>query len=255
MWRRIRIGVLLFILAAVAQNAWVGRSRTAEWKRSLHVVIYPVGTVQSQTSGRYVADLRKSAFDPLEEFFRIEGRKHGVLLPDPVEVFLAPAVPSPPPAAPFGGNTLRIMFWSLHLRTWAWWNDTYGVPKPDVRLFVLFHDPVAGARLPHSTGLKEGLIGVVNAYAESDLEGSNNVVIAHELLHTLGATDKYDLDGNQPRFPDGYADPEASPRTPQRRAEIMAGRIPISETLAEIPEFMTQVVIGVQTAREINWIR
>ena len=124
MWRRIRIGVLLFVLAVVAQNAWVARSRTAEWKRSLHVVIYPVGTVQSQTSGRYVADLRKSAFDPIEEFFRTEGKKYGVLLTDPVELFLAPAVPSPPPAAPFGGNTLRIIFWTLELRAWAGWNDT-----------------------------------------------------------------------------------------------------------------------------------
>jgi hypothetical protein len=76
---------------------------------------------------------------------------------------------------------------------------------------------------------------VVNAFADSDHEGSNNVVIAHELLHTLGATDKYDPIGNQPLYPDGYANPQASPRLPQRRAEIMAGRIPISETVAEIP--------------------
>ena len=124
-----------------------------------------------------------------------------------------------------------------------------------MRLFVVYHDPAVSPRLPHSTGLQKGLIGVVNAFADSDLEGSNNVVIAHELLHTLGATDKYDPNGNRPLFPDGYADPEARPRVPQRRAEIMAGRIPISETEAEIPADMTQVVIGAQTAREINWAR
>ena len=123
-----------------------------------------------------------------------------------------------------------------------------------MRIFVLFHDPVVGVRLPHSTGLQKGLIGVVNAFAQSDMEGSSNVVIAHELLHTLGATDKYEPNGS-PRFPDGYAEPDASPRTPQRRAEIMAGRIPVSETQAEIPEGMSQVVIGAQTAREINWIK
>ena len=253
MWRWMRVGVLLFILVVVAQNAWVARSRTAEWKRSLHVVVYPVGTEQLKTSGRYVSELRKSAFDPVEEFFRGEGKRYGVSLPDPVEFFLAPPISSSPPAAPFGGNTLRIMLWSLQLRAWAWWNDTYKGPKPDVRLFVAYHDPVADTRLPHSTGLQKGMIGVVNAVAESDHEGSNNVVIAHELLHTLGATDKYDPNGNQPRFPDGYANPEASPRTPQRRAEIMAGRIPISETESAIPARMTQVVIGAQTAREINW--
>ena len=255
MWKLIRIGLLLFVLAVVAQNALVARSRTAEWKRSLHVVIYPIGADASTASGRYVSELRKPAFDPMEDFFRTEGKRYGVALSDPVEIFVAPPISSPPPQAPFGGNTLRIILWSLHLRAWAWWNDTYKGPKPDVRLFVLYHDPVAGARLPHSTGLQRGMIGVVNAVAESDHEGSNNIVIAHELLHTLGATDKYDPEGNRPLFPDGYADPQAVPRLPQRRAEIMAGRIPVSETQAEMPESMRQVVIGVRTAGEINWIK
>ena len=194
-------------------------------------------------------------FDPIEAFFRLEGKTYGVSLSDPVEVYLAPAISSLPPPAPFGGNSLSIVLWSLQLRAWAWWNDSHKGPKPDVRLFVVYHDPAESPRLPHSTGLQKGLIGVVNAFADSDLEGSNNVVIAHELLHTLGATDKYDPNGNLPLFPDGYADPQARPRLPQRRAEIMAGRIPISETAAEIPADMTQVVIGGETAREINWTK
>ena len=255
MWRLIRIGALLFILAVVAKSAWVDRSRTAEWKTSLRVAIYPVGTDSSTTSGRYVSGLRKAAFDPIEAFFALEGKRYGVSLPDPVEVYLAPAISSPPPVAPFGGNPLSIAFWSLQLRAWAWWNDSHKGPKPDVRLFVVYHDPAVSPRLPHSTGLQKGLIGVVNAFADSDHEGPNNVVIAHELLHTLGATDKYDPNGNQPLYPDGYANPQARPRLPQRRAEIMAGRIPISETVAEIPADMTQVVIGGATAREINWVR
>jgi hypothetical protein len=254
-WKLIRIGLLLFVLAVVAQNAWVARSRTAEWKRSLHVAIYPIRADTSNASERYVSELRKPAFDPIEDFFRAEGKRYGVALADPVEIFVAPPMSSLPPHAPFGGNALRIILWSLHLRTWAWWNDTYKGPRPDVRLFVLYHEPVAGARLPHSTGLQKGMIGIVNAVAETDHEGSNSIVIAHELLHTLGATDKYDPEGNRPLFPDGYADPQAVPRLPQRRAEIMAGRIPVSETQAEVPASMRQVVIGVRTASEINWIR
>jgi hypothetical protein len=255
MWRVARIGLLLFVLAVVAQNAWVARSRTAEWKRSLHVVIYPISADAAATSGRYVGELRKPAFEAIEDFFRAEAKKYDVSLADPVEVFLAPPILATPPAAPFGGNALRIVWWSLELRAWAWWNDTYKGAKPDVRLFVLYHDPVVGTTLPHSTGLQKGMIGLVNAVADFEYEGSNNVVIAHELLHTLGATDKYDPDGNRPVFPDGYADPQAIPRIPQRRAEIMAGRIPISETQSEMPAGMRQVVIGVRTAREINWIR
>jgi len=255
MWRIARIGVLLLVLAVVAQNAWVGRTRTAEWKRSLQVVIYPISADVAGTSGRYIGELRKRAFDPIEDFFRIQASRYDLSLAEPVEVFLAPAILSTPPAAPFGGNTLRIIWWSLELRAWAWWNDTYKGAKPDVRLFVLYHDPVAGTRLPHSTGLQKGLIGLVNAVGDGEYEGSNNVVIAHELLHTLGAIDKYDPDGNRPIFPDGYAEPQATPRIPQRRAEIMAGRIPISETQSEMPASMRQVMMGSKTAREINWIK
>jgi hypothetical protein len=87
------------------------------------------------------------------------------------------------------------------------------------------------------------------------MDGSNLVVIAHELLHTLGATDKYDFAANAPVYPDGYAEPDAKPLHPQRKAEIMAGRIPLSETRAEMPRGMHQVVIGARTAREINWLK
>jgi hypothetical protein len=255
MWRAIRIGVLLFILATVAQSAWLARSRTAEWKTSLRVVIYPIAGDASPVSARYVSELRKTAFDPIEEFFKNEARKHGIALMDPVDIFLAPAVASGPPPAPFGGSKLGVIFWSLQLRYWAWSHDTHKGPKPDVRIFVLYHDPALTPRLPHSTGLQKGQLGVVNAFADLDMEGSNNVVITHELLHTLGATDKYDPADNRPLFPDGYADPDAQPLHPQKRAEIMAGRIPFSETRAETPTGMKQVVIGTKTAHEINWIK
>ena len=73
-------------------------------------------------------------------------------------------------------------------------------------------------------GLTKGLIGVVYAFAAPEMNGENNVVIAHELLHTLGATDKYRPADDAPRFPDGYGDPQQVPLYPQRTAELMAGR-------------------------------
>ena len=124
-----------------------------------------------------------------------------------------------------------------------------------MRLFVNYFDPARVTRLPHSTGLQKGHVGVVNAFAAAEQDGPNNVVIAHELLHTLGATDKYDPSNNQPRHPDGYAEPHAEPLLPQRKAEIMAGRIPRSQTEAEIPAALTLCAIGTVTAREINWLK
>jgi hypothetical protein len=122
-------------------------------------------------------------------------------------------------------------------------------------MFVKYFAPQQGVPLRHSVGLRQGLIGVVNAFASADMEGSNQVVIAHELLHTFGATDKYDPATNQPLFPDGYAEPNANPPLPQSKAEIMAGRIPLSATQAETPRGLDETVIGAQTAREISWSR
>jgi hypothetical protein len=254
-WRWIRIAVLLFILATVAQSAWLARSRTAEWTSSLRVVIYPINADGSQVSAAYVGQLRSASFEPIEAFFKGEGARYRLPLRDPVEVKLAPTVASQPPAPPFGGNRLEVVAWSLRLRYWAWWNDTWKGLRPHARLFVAYYDPAARPRLPHSTGLQQGMIGVVNAFARADMDGSNNVVITHELLHTFGATDKYDAAGNRPQFPDGYVEPNAQPLHPQQQAEIMAGRIPVSETRAEIPADMDQVAIGLKTAREIHWVK
>jgi hypothetical protein len=109
--------------------------------------------------------------------------------------------------------------------------------------------------LSHSLGLQKGLIGVVNAFASEKQAAQNDVVIAHELLHTLGATDKYDPRTNQPEFPDGYADPQRQPALPQEYAEIMAGRVPVTADRAEMPDGLDAVLIGAKTAREINWVR
>jgi len=255
MWRFIRIGILLFILATVAQTAWLARTRTAEWRTSLRVVLYPISTGASGVGARYVSELRDESFGAIEQFFVEEGKRHALPLAQPVEVALAPPVASQPPAPPFGGSKLRVILWSLELRYWAWRNDTYKGPRPHVRVFISFHDADERSRLPHSTGLHKGMIGVVNAFARADMDGSNHVVITHELLHTLGATDKYDPATNQPVLPDGYADPQAQPLHPQSRAEIMAGRIPVSESRAETPSRMKEVMIGERTAREINWIK
>jgi len=40
------------------------------------------------------------------------------------------------------------------------------------------------------------------------------VVIAHELLHTVGATDKYDPATNESSLPEGYAEPDKIPLFP-----------------------------------------
>ena len=133
--------------------------------------------------------------------------------------------------------------------------DTPGRPHSNIRVFVLYHDPKVSEVVPHSLGLERGLIGVVHAFAATSMNGSNNIVIAHETMHTVGATDKYDLQTGVPIYPDGYAEPALSPRYPQQYAEIMAGQRAISDHQQEMPEALRDVAVGAKTAREIGWTR
>lgn len=109
--------------------------------------------------------------------------------------------------------------------------------------------------VPHSTGISKGQIGVIHAFASRQQRRQNSVVIAHELLHTFGATDKYDLATLQPIYPQGYAEPERTPRLPQAMAEIMGGRTPIDTNSSEIPDGLADTLIGPGTAREIGMLR
>jgi hypothetical protein len=81
------------------------------------------------------------------------------------------------------------------------------------------------------------------------------VVIAHELLHTVGATDKYDPAANESSPPEGYAEPDKIPFFPQTFVGLMAGRIPLSAAQSDMPSGLNKVLIGTKTAREINWLR
>src|SRR6476661_2017407 len=116
MWRYLRIAVLLFVLATVAQTAWLARTRSAEWKTPLRVAVYPIAGDASGTTAQYIAGLRKEAFEPVDDFFAREAARYSVALTPPVEVALAPPIAARPPAAPLGGNAVQAVLWSLQLR-------------------------------------------------------------------------------------------------------------------------------------------
>jgi len=256
MWKRIRVGVLLLILLVVASDAWVDRQRTTSWQQMVWVGIYPIAADASEATARYVAALRRGQFSEIEAFYAREARRYGIALDPPVRLELYPPLShAPPPLADDAGPLGRLL-WSLKLRLYAWRTPrTPGQPAPHIRLFVLYHDPVLARTVPASHAMQKGLVGIVHVFAAPAAAGSNNLVIAHEALHTVGATDKYDLRTNLPLFPDGYGDPAATPLYPQATAEIMAGRRALSATREEDPQGLDEVVVGRRTAREINWLK
>jgi len=254
MFKKIRIGILLFILFLVGANAYLTQQRVTDWDQSLAVVVYPVNGDGSPAADEYIGSLTRDAFRPVERFFQTEGKRYGLELADPVIVELAPEIKSLPPEPPFGADIFTIIWWSLRLRYWAWKHDTFEGPLTNIQVFVLYYDPDVYSQLDHSLGLKKGHICMVKAFGSRHEAARNNVVIAHEMLHTLGATDKYNMETLQPSYPEGYADPEKKPLLPQEYGEIMGRAIPLSASEAKMPDNLSYTVIGPETAAEINWL-
>jgi hypothetical protein len=96
-------------------------------------------------------------------------------------------------------------------------------------------------------------LAIANLVADPEQRGLNDFLVAHELLHTVGASDLYDRRTGRPRYPEGYVQPDREPRYPQPGAELMAGRIPIAPEESVLPETLDQTTMGPVTAREIGW--
>jgi len=253
MFRAIRIFVLLFILATVSYSGYRARIQSVEWKYTLMVNVYPINGDGSALSDAYINSLSVEEYQSIEKFMLSAAEHYGKKQNASIQIRLQNRINAKPPAPPEDANVLQIMWWSLKFRWWAYRHAKVQGPGTQVRLFVQYFDPQV--RQTHrSTALQEGLIGQVNVFASAEMREQNNVVIAHEFLHTLGATDKYDLRNDLPIFPDGYAEPERQPVHPQRMAEIMGGRIPLSEYDAVIPSHLNRVVLGAKSAQEINFL-
>ena len=251
----LRLVILLVLLAFVALDAWVDRAHTAAWRGTLRVTVYPIAAAADAPTRRYVERLEASSFGDIERFFAAQAPRYGVGLAEPVHIRLSRAATSLPPQLPPHAGPLGIAYWSLRLRYFAARVAARDpLPPPDVQVFALYHASDGGG-VPDSLGLSKGLVAVAHLYASPTADGSNQVVLAHELLHTLGATDKYDPATGQPRDPEGLGRAEQEPRYPQVVGELMAGRLAISPQQAVVPDSLRQMNVGPLTAREIGWSR
>jgi hypothetical protein len=213
-----------------------------------------VNAGDDEVSGAYIEGLTDDDFADLEHFLNQEARRHGVHIQRPVRVDRFAEVSEKPPERADDSGIFATMWWSLKMRMYA--NRNARPPNrapPQIRIFVMYHDPNDTHSVPHSVGLQKGLVGVVHAYAEAEMSGPNNVVIVHEILHTLGASDKYDFASLAPLYPDGYAEPDNQPLYPQSIAEVMGGRYAIDEDSFAMPMSLDEVSVGDATAHEIGW--
>lgn len=252
-FKMLRIFLLLLVLLIVALSSWQSRYRSTRWKVPLYVAIYPIAADESSVTSRYLSSLDAERYKPIDDFFIREAARYRLGEEQPVRVRLRDELRERPPRREPAAGLLATAWWSLKLRFWAWRVSGHVDEPEDIRMFVLYHDPALTPEVPHSLGLTQGLIGVVYAFAAREMDGANDVVIAHEMLHTVGASDKYLAGNDAPRFPDGYGDANQSPLYPQRTAEIMAGRRMLNAQQWQQADNLDQVVIGPATALEIRW--
>ena len=253
MFKAVRISILLLILFFVAFSTWLSAARSTDWNNSLWVKLYPINADGSAATSRYIEGLDLKTFHEIESFVAREAERYGKSLSRPVRIELGEPILEQPPSLDGASSVLSVMLWSLKMR---WWvgsitNDQDDI-EPDVSIFVRYHQYEDVFVLENSVGIQKGMFGVVNAYTGRRLSGRNNVIIAHEFFHTLGASDKYELGTGQPHAPDGLAEPDRSPLYPQRYAEIMGGRIALAANDAVIPQNLTFARVGAVTAMEIG---
>lgn len=252
MFKKIRITILLTILVFVAGNTYVQKVSSRDWNDSLVVAIHPVDMRKDIASERFIRGLETDDFLDIEQFMAQQANEYGIAAEAPIKVVLAKPVRDDPPIPPDARNIGSSVFYSLQFRLWAWRNAGSEVDA-DIHMFVAYYDPDLFDEIPHSLALEKGMVGMVFAYADQEMQGTNNFIIAHEMLHTLGATDKYDLFDNMPIYPEGFARPFGKNPWVQTHAEIMGGRIPKGPGVAAIPNSLDEAIIGTQTALELNW--
>lgn len=249
-----RVIVLLSILIVASVISLHQKIQTRSWTQPLEVVVLPINGDETLETDNYITSLSDNDVVEIEHWFKREALKHNLQLDEPVNIRMGQQVFSTPPTFPRKAHALNVVVWGLRFRWWAFRNT----PGHDsgltlVRMFVVYHQGEDNIPLQHSLGMEKGLLGLVHAFALPTQTAQNNIVIAHEMLHTVGAIDKYEFSG-APIFPVGYANPLREPLFPQRNAEIMAGKIPLSHTRSYMAESLKSVVINHYTAAEINWL-
>jgi hypothetical protein len=249
-----RIVVLLSVLFVIVISAWMTERRMAAWERPILVAVYPIAADDDPASLRAAEETDEADFDAVNQFMNREAAPYGFSVKPPFRFLVAEPGTELPPAVPGQFAPLAIAWWSLKMRWWAWMQDfNDDLITPDVQMFVLYHAVNGKTEIGISVGMRKGRYGLVKAYAGEASRQSKLIVFTHEMLHVLGATDKYVLTTGEPIFPEGYADPDKRPLLPQQRAEIMGGRIPVTSFSSVMPSSLKQCKIGRQTAEEIGF--
>ena len=244
---------LLVVVVAYAIHAVRSRRARKAWDHTLRVAVIVVR--KGNVDDAAVAALRDRA-PALEARLEEELHRWRPGAPKPFAFTVVGPLDTPgaaPAATGDGILELASHAWELH----RWTNDADARAKIeaaafDSRIYVTASPPNGKVHMVEGASEQGGRVGVVSI----DLDTQAVVVdfalsvIAHELLHTLDATDHYD-DAGRAKIPDGLAEPELG--TSQRFVEIMTRGRPVSPTEEKTLDSIDELAVGPATAREIGW--
>lgn len=251
--KQLRVLILLLLLFPLVIVAFWERDQRPDWSDTLVVAVYPYNADSSSKVSRWLESLDGEHFDPVEDWLAAQAARHGLPLDRPFDIRMGRPLRNTPPLPPGNGSYWQKLEWAVSLRWWHWRLDTRGL-DPDIVIIARYsaqNDPNLDAQ---SIGMSSPRLGLASLSASEKLRGVNQVILTHELLHTVNARDLYDPATALPKFPEGYVQPDRTPRYPQPAAKIMAGRIPTTPDSARQAPSLTQCQIGQQTARDIGWL-
>lgn len=254
---RVRLGVLVALLAATIAWAWhevdSRRART-EWQRPLEVA---VAFVQFGAVDASAVEALQARFPALAARLRDEYHRHGGRLAQPIHftLFGPVAVDRAPPPDP------DSTFLGLARHAYEQWRWTHAVDVGsdlaargfDSRIYLVLSAPH-----DHSTSWVEGSsefggrVGIARIELGASTVDLALFVVTHELFHTLGANDRYDASGRT-QIPDGLVEPARVPLYPQRYAEVMTRNLVIAPNTERPPDSLAELGVGALTASEIGW--
>jgi hypothetical protein len=256
-WRHGRTAVLLAVLVGVLVWAWKDRQRLEdrrEWRVPLKVGVFVIqdGDVDSAA----IAALPGRA-DEMMNILETEYRRYdGKISPFELRVLGPIPLPDVLPKLESDDFLERVEFTFQMWRFRRSVSRSLGEPTDDIDVSILLVTRPARGNQPRifeGIAAKDGDFGVVQIELSQDNVDLAVITAVHEMLHTLGARDKYDPSTGEAEFPAGYYDSRI--RYPQRYMEIMAHDIPLADGKSRLPSLVGEVRVGNSTAREIGWIR
>lgn len=253
---RARVTVLLTVLIVVVLwgvHDWSDRRARTAWQRPVRVALVLVE--REPVPGELLALLTARSFE-LEQRLQREYARYTGRDGTPIQFIVRGPVRSPTPPPTIESEGLLDLL-AHGIRQWRWTSALDAEAKLelgfDSRIYLVLK-PALGQPLAFFEGQSErgGRVGIAQADIDRSTIDFALFVVAHELLHTLGATDKYD-DAGRTRYPQGFAEPRRTPLYPQPGAEAMARNVPLAPGSERPPETLEELYVGETTARELRW--